>query len=275
MNLVAPTGRGRGAVVTFPKPRGNSRPMFTIDYLGDSAGRIARISLDRPAARNAISIARWEHLGAAIADIAASDARALILRSAAPDIFCSGADIDDLEGLAGDPAMRARFRDDMAQAFDAIVALPIATIAAIDGGCYGAGVALALACDIRIAGDKAAFGITPAKVGIVYPAGDVARLKALVGPGHAARLLLSGMTLDADAALAIGLVEERAKAADGAALALAGTIAANSRPSVAGLKHILAGGAEAGRLFEDAFGGADFREGVAAFRERRSPVFRT
>jgi len=256
-------------VVTFSDKNGNSPPMFIID----SIDRTARISLDRPEARNAVAIQHWALLREAIAQVAASDARVLVVRSTAPTIFCSGADIGDLEMLGSDPVMRARFRTDMAVAFEALATLPIATIAAIDGGCYGAGVALALACDIRIAGPRASFGITPAKVGIVYPAGDVARLKALVGPGQAARLLSSGMTIDADQALAIGLVEERAASADEAALALAGTIAANSRSSVAGLKRILAGDPAADQMFEDAFGGRDFLEGVAAFRERRRPVF--
>jgi len=243
--------------------------MFTID----SIGRVARISLDRPQSRNAISLAHWKTLSAAIAQVAASDARVLIVRSMAPNIFSSGADIGDLQTLSADPAARSRFRSEMAAAFDQLSTMPIATIAAIEGGCYGAAVALALACDIRIAGDKASFGITPAKVGIVYPKGDVARLKALVGPGQAARLLVSGMTVDADQALAIGLVEERATSADAAALALAETIAANSRSSVAGLKRILAGDPQADQMFEDAFGSADFREGVAAFQARRRPVF--
>ena len=242
-------------------------------FIIDSIDRTARISLDRPQARNAIAIHQWAMLSDAIAQVAASDARVLIVRSMAPNIFCSGADIGDLEALGADPAMRTRFRTEMAAAFEALAALPIATIAAIEGGCYGAGVALALACDIRIAGPKASFGITPAKVGIVYPASDVARLKALVGPGQAARLLSSGMTIDADQALAIGLVEERAPSAEDAALALAATIAANSGSSVAGLKRILAGDPAADAMFEDAFGGHDFLEGVAAFRERRRPVF--
>ncbi len=243
--------------------------MFTID----SIGRIARISLDRPQSRNAISLSHWKALSAAIAEVGASDARVLIIRSMAPNIFSSGADIGDLETLGADPAARTTFRTEMAAAFDALAVLPIATIAAVDAGCYGAAVALALACDIRIAGAKASFAVTPAKVGIVYPKGDVARLKARIGPGQAARMLLSGMVVDADQALAIGLVEERAASADEAALALAGTIAANSRASIAGLKRILAGDADADRLFEDAFGGADFREGVAAFKKRRKPVF--
>lgn len=260
-------------VVTFSGRDGNSRPMFILDSMEAAGGRIARISLDRPASRNAIAIGQWSALAEAAETVAASGVGALIVRSAAPGIFSSGADLGDLAGLAADPGLRRRFRIDMARAFDAIAGLPIATIAAVDGGCYGAGVALAMACDMRVAGDAARFAITPAKVGIVYPAGDVARLKALVGPGQAARLLATGMTIDADEALTIGLVEQRARSADEAALALAGTITANARSSVAGLKRILAGDEAADRLFEDAFGGADFGEGLAAFRERRGPAF--
>src|SRR3546814_5624274 len=74
----------------------------------------------------------------------------------------------------------------------------------IYGGCFGAGVALALACDIRIAGKHAVFGITPAKLGILYPPSDVARLRALVGDGQAARLLFSGMTIKGESARQIG-----------------------------------------------------------------------
>lgn len=243
--------------------------MFTFD----SKGPVARISLDRPAARNAIAIDQWRVLTTLIASAIDGGARALIIRSGVPNIFTSGADLGDLDGLSADPVLRRRFRTDMAEALEALASAPVATIAAVDGGCFGAGVALAMACDVRIAGDRAQFAITPAKIGIVYPVGDVARLRALVGPGQAARLILSGMTIDADEARAIGLVEERAKGADEAALALAETIAANSPSSVTGLKRILDGDEDSDRLFEDAFDGGDFREGLAAFRERRKPVF--
>jgi enoyl-CoA hydratase len=108
------------------------------------------------------------------------------------------------------------------------------TIAAIEGGCYGAGVALALACDIRVAGEDARFAVTPAKLGIGYPRQDVARLVRQVGRGHAARLLFTACAIDADEALAIGLVEAR-----GDARAVAETIASYAPEAVGLLKRTL------------------------------------
>lgn len=242
--------------------------MFTVN----SIGIIAELNLDNPSPHNAIAIDQWSNFVAALDSIAECGARALIVRST-NHTFCAGANINDLGQLVTDSALRRHFREEMARAFDTLAALPLATIASIDGGCYGAGVALALACDIRIAGDKAAFGITPAKLGIAYPSGDVTRLKRLIGPGQAARLLFSAKTIHADEAYVIGLVEQRAERADEAARALAETIAANSPASIMALKRILANVPESDQLFEDAFGGADFREGVAAFRARRKPEF--
>lgn len=243
--------------------------MFQIESLGS----VARISLSRPEARNAIAIASWEGFTEAIAWVVRSGARVLILRSAVPGIFCAGADITDLDRLHADPALRGHFRTMMGQAIETLAALPIATIAAIDGGCFGAGVALVMACDIRLAGAKAAFGITPAKLGISYPASDVARLRALVGPGQAARLLYSAMTIVAIEARTIGLIEEMVDDADAAAQSLATTIAANAPSSISALKRTLAGDRASDTLFEDAFGSANFVEGVRAFRDRRRPDF--
>lgn len=242
-------------------------------FIFSEDGGIARLSLDRPAARNSIPVDGWSELSTAVARVAASDARALIVCSSTCEMFCAGADIKDMASLEADPALRSLFRQAMARSLTALKQLPIATIAAIDGGCFGAGVALALACDIRIAGKHAVFGITPAKLGILYPPSDVARLRALVGDGQAARLLFSGMTINGEPARQIGLVEEFVDDANAEALALAKVISSNSRTSVAGIKQILAGAEDGDQLFEDAFGGADFKEGLAAFTSRRKARF--
>ena len=138
--------------------------------------------------------------------VAASDVRLLVVTGAG-DAFCAGADLGDFAAMRGDEAAVARFREDMRAALDALRALAIPTIAVIEGPCYGAGVALAMACDIRMARLGARFAITPAKIGIAFPQEDVHRLVALVGPGQAARLLFTAETIDGDEAKRIGLVD--------------------------------------------------------------------
>lgn len=183
--------------------------MFALDI----DGPVARLLLDRPEARNAIPLAGWDALAVRLAEAEASEARLLIVEGAG-GAFCAGADLGDFPALRGDEAARARFRLAMRAAFDRLAGLRLPSIAAIGGPCYGAGVALALACDLRLAGDGARFAITPARMGISYPQEDVARLVALVGAGQAARLLLTGSAIDAEEALRIGLVEARLGEAD-------------------------------------------------------------
>jgi enoyl-CoA hydratase/carnithine racemase len=189
----------------------------------------ARLILDRPQARNAIPAARWAELSESLAK--ASGARLLIVSGAA-GAFCAGADLSDFAAMREDEGARARFREDMRAALDALAALPMPTIAAISGPCYGAGVALAMACDLRVAAVDAVFAITPAKIGLSYPQEDVHRLVALVGPGPAARLLFTGETIDAAEALRIGLVE----LVDADVAALVAAILANDAESLAALK---------------------------------------
>ncbi len=237
-------------------------------------GEVATLWLARGAARNALPTGGWRVLADRVADLATSDARAVILASRAPGIFSAGADIAEFDDLQRDPPRRMAFREQLSAAIEGIAALPMPVIAAVDGGCFGAGVALMLACDIAIAGDTARFAVPPARLGILYPPTDVARLVAAVGRGHTARLLYSGDTIDADTALSIGLVHQRSVDPLAAARALAQLIAANARQAVRGLKQAIDGipGGEA--RFDAAFAGDELREGLVAFRERRPPVFR-
>ena len=167
---------------------------------------IARLTLDRPEARNAIPLAGWDDLADLIEEVGRSDARLLIVEGAG-GAFCAGADLGDFTPMRVDEAARVRFRESMRAALDRLSELPLPTIALIRGPCYGAGVALAMACDLRIAAADARFAITPAKIGISYPQEDVHRLVELVGPGQAARLLFTAQSIDAAEAKRIGLVE--------------------------------------------------------------------
>ncbi|WP_066716635.1 enoyl-CoA hydratase/isomerase family protein [Sphingomonas pituitosa] len=239
----------------------------------DWDGPIATIALARGSARNAVPVAGWERLAAHAADL--RDARVVILRSAMPAMFSAGADIGEFAQLQTDPAARSRFRMGMRAAIDAVAALPMPVLAAVDGGCFGAAVALILAADLRIAGDAAQFAVTPARLGLGYPREDVARLAAQVGHGQAGALLFTGETIDADAAAGINLVERRAPQAAPAALTLAQRIAENAPNAVRQLKRALHHPADTAldAAFEAAFGGTELAEGLAAFQGRRRPVF--
>lgn len=242
-----------------------------IDCTLDS--NVATVWLTRASARNALPTGGWHALAERVADLAASDVRAVILASREGGIFCAGADIAEFVELQCDPARRTAFREQLSAAIEGIAALPMPVVAAVDGGCFGAGVALMLACDIAIAGDGARFAVPPARLGILYPPADVARLVAAVGRGHAARLLYSGDAIDADAALAIGLVQQRSTDPLADAQALAQRIVANAPQAVRGLKQAIDGVAGGEPRFDAAFGGVELHEGLAAFRERRPPVF--
>jgi enoyl-CoA hydratase len=198
-------------------------------------GPIARLTLSRPEARNAVPASGWGELARAARQ--ASEAARVLIVQGDGSAFCAGADLFDFAAFEGDPDAGSAFREAMRVGLDTLAALPIATIALVEGPCFGAGVALAMACDIRVAGPSARFAITPAKLGISYPQEDVARLVALVGAGQASRLLLSAQGIDAAEAVRIGLadlVSEHAReAADDLALAIAG----NDASSVATLKR--------------------------------------
>lgn len=238
-------------------------------------GPVARLRLNRPEARNAIPAWGWADLAERCREAEAAGARLLVL-SGRSEAFCAGADLADFHAFADDPRSATAFRLVMRKGLDSLSDLRPATVAAIEGPCYGAGVALAMACDLRLAGPAARFAITPAKFGISYPQEDVARLVALVGPGQASRLLLGAGSIDSAEAARIGLIELVATDLEAAVDALAGAICANSAESVAVLKRAirLAGtGAardeEQDRRFDSLFGSAEFRERLAALRPRR------
>lgn len=245
-------------------------------------GPVARLLIDRPDRRNAMTQAMWEQLPHLVGQAMADDAvRVLILASATPGLFCAGADIHEFATCSADPDWRIANQAAIRASQYALAHAEKPVIAAIDGDCVGGGCGLAIACDLRIASPAARLGITPAKLGIVYSLFDTKLLVDLVGPARAKRILFTGALHSADEALAIGLIEEIAPDPLAAADTLARTIAANARHSVraskAIVRRILDGQADDDAttlaLFRDAFTLPDFAEGVAAFRAKRRPDF--
>lgn len=243
-------------------------------------GAVARLLIDRADKRNAVTLAMWQQIPPLLAEAATlPDVRVLLVQAASPGgAFCAGADIGEMLANKGNPDWLAANQAAMIAATGTIADFPLPTIAFVDGEAVGAGCAVAMACDVRVAAPAARFGVTPAKLGLVYPIADLARLVDLVGPGQARRLLFSTMLVDAAEARAIGLVETLAETPD----ALVAAMAAASRHSTRALKSLvrraLAGQRveddQTGAAFLAAFAGADFAEGAAAFAARRPPQFR-
>jgi enoyl-CoA hydratase/carnithine racemase len=249
----------------------------------DKQGAVARLVIDRAGKRNAITQAMWD-LFPSLLDDAMNDAaiKVVILQSAVDGVFCAGADISEFATGALDPAWQKANQASIRKVQYELARAPKPVIALIDGDCVGGGCGLAIACDIRVASPRARFGITPAKLGLVYSLHDTKLLVDLVGPGQAKRMLFSGQLLDGSEAHRIGLVEILSENAAVEATQLAEVIASNSPQAVRAIKsmirRILDGqpddDASTQQVFAAAFGSEDFAEGVAAFLAKRKAQFK-
>jgi enoyl-CoA hydratase/carnithine racemase len=260
--------------------------------LGDAAphlsvtrdGGVVTVAFTRPDKHNAISYAMWQALGRlmpALAEDAGCDV--VVVRGTPGGPFSSGADIAEFSTLRADPEGARRYGEAVEAGEQAVIRFPKPTIALVEGFAIGGGSQIALACDLRVCESGSRFGITPAKLGIVYALGSTARLVEVVGPAWARWILFTGDLLDADVALRIGLVHEVVEpgAVEERVHALARTMAARARISLVGGKAMVARAA-AGRLEEDdevravyeqSWTSAEYAEGVAAFLGKRAPDF--
>ncbi len=246
---------------------------------------LAEIILDRPERRNALSQDMWAALPARIAEAGAHpDVKVILLHGGGTGVFAAGADISEFPVIYATPEAARESGRIIERALGAIEASAKPVIAAIEGACIGGGVSLAVAADLRISTATASFGITPARLGLVYPPADILRLVRLVGPGAAKRLLFTGRIFSSGEAREMGLVDEVTLDAGilPAARALALEIAAQSQWSVRATKQMMRGfeaglaadSPEAIALFVDGFANPDFAEGVSAFLGKRKPEWR-
>jgi enoyl-CoA hydratase len=230
---------------------------------------------------NALSVEVLAELRAAVGTLAEGGARAVVV-SGGPKVFAAGADITQFAERGGEepfaiaaPERVAEIGAGFLAALNDLAALPCPTIAAVDGVALGGGCELALACDFRVASARARFGQPEILLGIIPGGGGTQRLARLVGPARAKDLVLTGRTIDAEEALAIGLVDAIApEDALGLALERAAAFARGPRAALALAKRAVDGGLEGTladgllleqRLFVDSFGTDDAAVGVRSF----------
>jgi enoyl-CoA hydratase/carnithine racemase len=242
-------------------------------------GGIARLLIDRPLKRNAMTTEMFAAIPGLLAEVEGKKhVRAIVLTSTRAGMFCAGADIGELSAHADGANWRAANQNAINAAQHRLARADRPTIAFIDGDCVGGGCGMALACDIRVATPRARFGITPAKLGLVYPLHDTKLLVDLVGPGQAKRILFTGALLNAEEALRIGLIDVIADNPDDLTHAIAANSLHSQRQSKAVIRRILDGQAEDDAvtlaMFAGAFEGADFKEGVSAFLSKRTAEFK-
>ncbi len=250
----------------------------------DKQGPVADLVLNRPDKRNALTWEMWRQLGDCIEALETdTDIKVVIVRGADETAFAAGADIEEFGTVYADADTGREYSDTMLASEQKLFSLTKPTIAQIQGPCMGAGLAIALCCDVRIADSSAKFALPPARLGLAYGLFDTKRLVDAVGPSTAKHMIFTAATLSADDALAAGLVDQLH---DGdnvakAVAAYAEKICSLSRYSTLATKKIvrmIVDGAfeeteETRRLFLDAFQGEDFKEGRAAFLEKRKPKF--
>jgi enoyl-CoA hydratase/carnithine racemase len=237
--------------------------------------------MNRPESHNALSRALLADMIAAIAAAPGQGARVLILAANGPS-FCAGADLKERQTL-NDGEKYAHNRQINALA-DALRSSSLCTIAAIGGAALGGGLEIALACDLRFASEGAVLGLTEARVGAIPGAGGTQRLPRLIGAARALEMMYSGEPIGAAKALDWGLVNHvvPADALDERVRAFAEVVASRSSRTAAVLKDVvyrgldadLATGLEIERLaIIDILNSPDYREGLAAFTEKRAPDF--
>ncbi|MFD8508259.1 enoyl-CoA hydratase/isomerase family protein [Streptomyces sp. NPDC059687] len=231
---------------------------------------VATVVIHHPAKRNAMTAGMWEALPPLLDAMAADPAVRVLVLTGEGGTFCAGADISTLRGSPQQAQTLAVLAE------EALAAFPKPTLAAIRGHCVGGGSQLAAACDLRFAEEGALFGVTPAKLGIVYPASSTRRLVSLVGPATAKYLLFSGELIDAARALRTGLLDEvQAEGELGKRVAeFTRVLASRSQLTQAAAKEFANGRTDRDAHWADqARGSGDTAEGVTAFLERRVPRF--
>jgi enoyl-CoA hydratase/carnithine racemase len=241
---------------------------------------VATVTLNRPAARNAMTLSMWKDVARIFRGLGEKrDVRTIILTGAGGN-FSVGADVSEFSVVRSSAWDSTEYEIAVDASSEAIAGAPQPVVAVIEGYCLGGGCHLAMACDFRFAGPTAQLGIPSANLSIVYGVHSTKRLLALVGLTRAKRLLYTAERLNAAEALSIGLVDRVNEDPRDEARAFAAKIADKAPLSIAGAKYILNqasmgdSGALAQELIDHASDSDDYREARSAFAEKRRPAFK-
>ncbi len=247
-------------------------------------GTIGWLIFDHEERRNAISVDMWAAIPELISELNADrDVRVVVLRGAGEQSFVSGADISEFERTRVGAAALEYDKLNSA-AYAAVLAVEKPVIAMIHGFCFGGGSILALTADLRYAACDAVFAVPAAKLGLGYPLDGIRLLEAAVGAAQAKEILFTGERLDAKRAARIGLVNDVLPKSELEAKVrgICAQIAINAPLSLRGVKLAVR---ELGRdenlrdmklverALQDCFHSEDYKEGVRAFLEKRTPTF--
>ena len=255
-----------------------SRTLFSVE------GAVARLTFNRPEARNAMTWDMYEALVEACDRVDRTEAVRVFVLRAEGKAFIAGTDISQFTRFASrDDAIAYERRID--SVIDRLERVSAATIAQVQGVAAGGGCAIALACDLRVCTPDAQFGIPVARtLGNCLSAANYARLLDMIGPSRVKDLLFTGRLVDATEAASLGLVTRMADSStiDDAVRDLTATIAANApltiRATKEAVRRIQASrridAAQADDLIAMCYSSGDFKEGVAAFLAKRPPVFK-
>lgn len=246
--------------------------------------RIGELVLSQPKRRNALNAAMWKSLPERLHDAEQEPGLKVLIIRGNGTHFTAGADISEFSTLYETPETSAEISMNIANAMKALAAFPLPTLAMIRGNCVGGGCALALCCDIRLADNTAQFGVTPARLGLTYPYEDISRLIETVGVSNAKDMILSTRLITSKEAKKMGLINFKHKPdeLEAEVMNYAAAQAALSPQSIRTMKQMIrtyqAGqrgdNEQTHQWFLDGFCSDDFKEGYAAFMEKRKPHFK-
>ncbi len=246
----------------------------------DVEGALARVTINRPDVRNAMTLAMWKRTAIVFEELGRNhDVRAIILSGAA-DNFSVGADVSEFGEVRRDAEGSKAYEVAVDSCSDAIANVPQPVIAVIHGYCLGGGCHLSMACDFRFAHPGAVLGIPAANLSIVYGVRSTRRLLSLVGVTNAKRILYAAERVGAQEALHMRWIDRLSDEPMKDAEAFAAQIAEKAPFSIAGAKYILneaalgVDGPLAQQMIDQASDSADYREARAAFAGKRRPEFK-